>query len=157
MSLARKFVIVLTSSILSIALLNILAFYVFYNSYIRLYLSEKISSRQNVTIEYINSIIEKQALDDINTIFSDAELEFFDLLDISDGSIALEGEENVNIVVDFLLKSGVSPKYIEEVIPENNLEKVLESLKNPDSPESKFIKRLTLSLILVNLFFITIF
>jgi len=137
--------------------LNILAFYVFYNSYIRLYLSEKISSREDVTIEYINSIIEKQTLEDIDTIFSDAELEFFDLLDISDGKIPLTADENVNIVVDFLLRSGVSPKYIEEVIPENNLEKVLDSLKNPNSPESNFIRRLILSLVAINFLFITIF
>lgn len=157
MSLSRKFVIVLVSCILSIAILNILAFYMFYSSYIRLYLSEKISSRQDVTIEYINSIIEKQTLEDIDTIFSDAELEFFDLLDISDGTINLWEGENVNIVVDFLVKSWVSPKYIEEVIPENNLEKVLDSLKNPDSPESNFIRRLIVSLIIINFIFLTIF
>ena len=157
MSLSRKFVIILISSILSIAILNILAFYVFYSSYVRLYLSDKISSRQNVTIEYINGIIEQQALDDIDTIFSDAELEFFDLLDINDGTIPLNEGQNVNIVVDFLVKSWVSPRYIEEVIPENNLEKVLELLKDPESSESAFIKRLIISLVLVNLIMLGIF
>lgn len=157
MSLSRKFVIILMSSILSIAILNILAFYVFYSSYIRLYLSDKINSRQDVTIEYINGIIEQQALDDIDTIFSDAELEFFDLLDINDGTIPLNEEKNASIVVDFLVKSWVSPRYIEEVIPENNLEKVLELLKNPESPESMFIKRLIISLVLTNLLMLAVF
>ena len=139
-------------SICSIALLNILAFYVFYNSYIRLYLSEKISSREDVTIEYINNIIERQTLEDIDNIFDDVELEFFELLDINEGKIPLSEEKNVNIVVDFLVKSGVSPKYIEEVIPENNLEKILELLKNSESAESKFVKRLLFSLVFTNCF-----
>lgn len=56
----------------------------------------------------------------------------------------------MNIVVDFLVKSGVSAKYIEEVIPENNLEKVLESMKDPESPERLFVKRLFLSMVIVN-------
>jgi len=157
MSLSRKFVVVFVVSICSIALLNILAFYLFYSSFIRLYLSEKISSRQSVTIEYINNIIEKQALEDIDSIFSDAELEFFDLLDISWGTIDLKEEENVSTVVDFLVKSWVSAKYIEEVIPENNLEKILESLKDPESPESNFIKRIVLSIVVANLLFLSVF
>lgn len=82
MSLSRKFVFVLVVSVCSIAIVNIAAFYLFYNSYIRLYLSEKLSARQDVTIEYINNIIERQTLEDIDTIFSDVELEFFELLDI---------------------------------------------------------------------------
>lgn len=84
MSLSRKFVIVLVSCICSIALLNIAAFYMFYNSYIKLYLSEKISSRQNVTIEYINDIIERQALENTDNIFSDVQFQFFELLDINE-------------------------------------------------------------------------
>lgn len=151
MSLSRKFVIVLIISVCSIAIINIAAFYMFYNSYIRLYLAEKIESRQNVTIEYINNIIERQTLEDIDDIFSDVELEFFELLDLSDGNIALEKEENVNVVVDYLVKSWVGSKYIEEIIPENNLEKVLELLKDKNSPEKKFITRLSLSLVLTNI------
>ncbi len=150
MSLSRKFVIMLMLSVTSIAILNIIAFYVFYNSYIRLYLSEKIESRKDITIEYINNIIERQTLEDIDDIFSDVELEFFELLDLNNGKIPLGEDKNVNIVVDFLVKSGVSPKYIEEVIPDNNLEKVLESLKNSDSPESKFVRRLFVSLVITN-------
>jgi two-component system sensor histidine kinase BaeS len=127
------------------------AFYVFYNSYIRLYLSDKIDSRQSVTIEYINNIIERQTLEDIDGIFSDVELEFFELLDLSDGNIGLAKDENVNVVVDYLVKSWVWAKYIEEIIPENNLEKVLELLKDKESPEKKFVTRLFFSLILTNI------
>ena len=105
MSLSRKFVIMLVSSVCSIAIINIVAFYGFYNTYIRSYLSEKIDSRQNVTIEYINNIIERQTLEDIDDIFSDVELEFFELLDLSDGNITLSKDENVSIVVDYLVKS----------------------------------------------------
>ena len=151
MSLSRKFLFILVVSVCSIALVNIVAFSVFYNSYIRLYLSEKLSARQDVTIEYINNIIERQTLEDIDTIFSDVEFELFELLDLWEWSISLEDPENVNIVVDFLVKSGVSAKYIEEIIPENNLEKVLELLKDPNSAETTFIKRLFISLVVTNI------
>lgn len=150
MSLSRKFVILLIATVVSIALANILAFYVFYNSFIRLYLAEKIDSRQSVTIEYINNIIERQTLEDIDNIFNDVEFEFFDLLDVNDGNISLENQENVNIVVDYLRKSGVSTKYIEEVIPENSLEKVLFDMKQMDSPESNFVSRMLYSILIFN-------
>lgn len=54
------------------------------------------------------------------------------------------------------MKSGVSPKYIEEIIPENNLEKVLEYLKDPESPESHFIQRLFYVMLLTNLVFLCV-
>ena len=154
MSLSRKFVLLLVGSVTSIALLNIFAFYFLYGFYIKFYLSEKIQTRENITIEYINNLIEKQTLEDLDEVFSNTELEFFDLLNQSNGSITLENEKNVNIVVDFLLKSGVTPKYIQEVIPDNTLEKILELLKNPESPESRFVSRLLFSLVLVNILFL---
>jgi capsular polysaccharide biosynthesis protein len=83
MSLARKFILVLTLSILFIAVVNIASFYFFYNSYLKIYLAEKIQSRDNVTIDYINEIIEKQTIDEIDNIFSDIEIEFFELLENS--------------------------------------------------------------------------
>lgn len=155
MSLSRKFVILLVGSVTSIALLNIFAFYFLYGFYIKFYLSEKIQTRENITIEYINNLIEKQTLEDLDEVFSNTELEFFELLNQNNGSIALENEKNVNIVVDFLLKSGVTPKYIQEVIPDNTLEKILELLKNPESPESRFVSRLLFSLVLINIFFLS--
>jgi len=146
-----------TQSVTSIAIINIVAFSLFYTSYIRLYLSDKIDSRKDVTIEYINNIIERQSLEDIDNIFSDVEIEFFELLDLWDGKISLEDDANVNVVVDFLLKSWVSAKYIEEIIPENNLEKVLFQLRQSDSPESTFIKRLIYSLIVTNIIILAVF
>jgi len=141
----------LVSCVLSIAIVNIAAFYVFYSSYISLYFSEKISARESITIEYINNIIERQTLEDIDNIFNDVEIEFFELLDNNNWEIPLTAKENVSIVVEYLAKSWVSAKYIEEVIPENNLEKVLTLLRDPDSPESNFIQRLFISLVLTNI------
>ena len=157
MSLSRKFVIMLVSCVLSIAIVNIAAFYVFYSSYISLYLSEKISARESITIEYINNIIERQTLEDIDNIFNDVEIEFFELLDNNGWEIPLMEQENVSIVVEYLAKSWVSAKFIEEVIPENNLEKILTLLRDPESPESKFIKRLFISLVLTNIITIILY
>jgi cell division protein FtsL len=65
MTIANKFIIALMLSILFIAAINIVAFYVFYTSYLKVYFAEKISSREKITVEYINNIIEQQTLDDI--------------------------------------------------------------------------------------------
>ena len=45
MSLAKKFVIILVSSVIIIAITNIIAFYAFYSSYLKVYLSEKLESK----------------------------------------------------------------------------------------------------------------
>ena len=87
--LSRRFIYLLLGSVPALAIVNLLAFTIFYNSFIRLYLSEKIDSRQDITLEYINNIIERQTLEDIDDIFSNAELEFFELLDVNDGKIPL--------------------------------------------------------------------
>jgi len=84
MSLAKKFIISLLVSILFITFVNIASFYVFYSSYLKIYLAEKIQSRDKVTIEYINKVIEKQTIDDIDSIFTDTEIEFFELLENND-------------------------------------------------------------------------
>jgi hypothetical protein len=83
MSLARKFLIIILSSIFFITLVNIAAFYVFYSSYLKIYLAEKFEKKDEITIDYINDLIEKQTIDDIDSIFSDAEIEFFELLEIN--------------------------------------------------------------------------
>jgi hypothetical protein len=80
MNLSRKFIIIIVSSILFIAIINVVAFYFFYNSYIKIYLAEKIKYRDDISIDYINDVIEKQTVDDIDNIFSDVEVEFFELL-----------------------------------------------------------------------------
>jgi len=104
-SLTRKFIISLIISILIIATANIVAFYISYSFFLKVYLVEKINSRDSVTIEYINKIIEKQTLDEIDSIFTDTEIEFFELLENNDGQILLNEERNVNIVINYLVKS----------------------------------------------------
>jgi hypothetical protein len=81
MTLSRKILFTLTLSILFITIVNIIAFYSFYNIYIKTYLVDKVKSRESITIEYINTIIEKQALEEVDSIFNDIELQFFELLD----------------------------------------------------------------------------
>ncbi len=152
MTLSRKFTSLLLSSIFAIAILNIIAISLLYSGFFRLYLSEKIEARKDITLEYINGLIEKQALEDVEWIFSSAEIEFFELLDINEWKIPLSNQKNINIVVDFLSKSWVSAKYIGEVIPENNLERIFELIKDKDSPESHFAFRILFWLVIFNIF-----
>jgi capsular polysaccharide biosynthesis protein len=84
MSLAKKFIISFVLSILFIATVNIVSFYVFYSSYLKIYFTEKITSRDEVTLEYINNVLEKQTIDEIDSIFTDTEIEFFELLENND-------------------------------------------------------------------------
>ncbi|MDD3144670.1 MAG: HAMP domain-containing sensor histidine kinase [Candidatus Gracilibacteria bacterium] len=156
MSLSRKFIIAIITTILFITTINILAFYVFYTTYLKVYLVEKNESRDKVTIEYINDIIKKQTIDDIDSIFTDTEIEFFELLENNDGKIPLSKEKNVDIVINYLVKSGIAPKYIEEIIPTDNFGKVLEAMRDKASPEYRFINKLRLSIIITNIISITI-
>ena len=71
MSLSRKFIISFVLSIFFIAAVNIFSFYVFYTSFLQAYLNEKIQSRDKVTLDYINHILEKQTADEIDSIFTD--------------------------------------------------------------------------------------
>lgn len=150
MSLSRKFVVILALSILFFAISSIWALYFFYNTYLKIYLAEKIKAQDEITLDYINEIIEKQTLDDIDNIFSDVEIEFFELLEDNEWKIPLKDQKNRDIVINYLVKSWVTPKYIEEILPTNNLEKVLSSMKEPGSPESNFISRLTWSILITD-------
>lgn len=151
MTLSKKFVFILVFSIIAIALLNIASFFFFYNAYLKIYLAEKIQSRDNVTIEYINSIIEKQTIDDIDNIFSDLEIEFFELLENNNGNIDLSKTQNIDIVTNYLIKSWVAPKYIEEIIPQNKFQWVLDSIKQKGSPEYSFLNRFLYSVWIANI------
>ena len=115
MLLSKKFIIWLWLSIFIITLANILSFYFFYSFYIKLYFYEKTQARDSVTIDYINDIIKKKADDIIDSVFSDAQIEFFELLETNNWKIPLDKEENVDIVVNYLIKSWLTPKYIEEI------------------------------------------
>jgi len=156
MSLSKKIILSLIWSIFFITIINIVSFYLFYTFYLKLYLSDKITSREKITIDYINEIIEKQTIDEIENIFNDVEVSFFELLEKSAWKISLDKKENIDIVIDYLIKAWVSPKYIENISPEDNLEKVIENLKKQNSPESIFLKRLIISISITNLIAIII-
>ena len=150
MKLSQKFVIWTIISIFIIALTNILAFYIFYTFYIKIYFYDKSKAKDSVTLDYINEVIKKKTADDIDSIFSDAEIEFFELLETNNWKISLEKQENIDIVTNYLVKSGLAPKYIEEIIPTDNFNKVLKALENPNSPESIFIIRFIYSILVTN-------
>ncbi|MDR1987523.1 MAG: hypothetical protein LBQ24_01850 [Candidatus Peribacteria bacterium] len=65
MSLSKKFILAIIVSILTIAIINMVAFYIFYSVDLKLYLTEKDLAKENITLEYIDEIIKKQTLDDI--------------------------------------------------------------------------------------------
>ena len=156
MSLSRKFILAIVSTILFITTINIFAFYIFYTTYLKVYLVEKIESRDKITIEYINDVIKKQTIDDIDSIFTDTEIEFFELLENNDWKIPLSKEKNVDIVINYLVKSWIAPKYIEEIIPTDNFWKVLEAMKDKSTPEYRFVNKLMLSILITNIISITI-
>nr|MDD3719805.1 HAMP domain-containing sensor histidine kinase [Candidatus Gracilibacteria bacterium] len=151
MSLSKKFLIVFLLSISFITIANIIAFYSFYNIYLKIYLAETIQSKSEITLEYINNIVKKQTSDEIDNIFNDTDVEFFDLLETNDGKIPLNKEKNRDIVINYLIKSGLTPKYIEEIIPTDNFGKVIEKVKDKNSPEYNFLNKLLGSIIVVNI------
>lgn len=151
MSLTRKFIISFILGIFFITAINILSFYIFYSNYVKVYLAEKIQTRDNVTIEYINNILEKQTVDDIDSIFTDTEIEFFELLENSNWKIPLTKEKNIDIVINYLVKSWVTPKYIEELVPTDNFWKVIQAIQKKWTPEYNFITKLTNSIIITNI------
>lgn len=120
--------------------------------------------KQEITREYIDQIIEKQALDEVDNIFNNIEIQFFEELDKNDGKISLASQQNINLVINYLLKAWVDINYIEEIIPQNYLQKVLEDLKDVYTPEYDFFQRLlsaifitNIAAILILVFFLIIF
>lgn len=150
MSLAKKFLAVVLSSILFITAMNIVGFYIFYNSFLKVYLAEKISTQQTITLEYINSIFREQAFDEIGSIFTDIEIEFFELLENNQGQIPIEKKENRDVIINYLIQIGVAPKYIEEIIPTDNFSQILENIGDKNSPESKFLQRIIYATLITN-------
>ena len=51
----------------------------------------------------------------------------------------------------------MSPQYIEDVIPQNNLKNILKQLEDENSPESYFLKRLTYSVGIFNGILLTLY
>jgi len=151
MNLSKKIILAILWSIFFIAVINITSFYIFYSYYFKVYLSEKIETRNEITLDYVNKIIEKQAQEEIDSIFNDIELKFFELLDKNKWKIKLDNKENIDIVVNYLSKAWVNIKYIEDVIPKNYLEKIIEDIKNEKTPEHNFFNRLINSILITNL------
>lgn len=156
MTLSRKIIFSLLWSILFIALVNIISFYFFYSLFLKLYLSDTIQTKEEITRDYIDEIIEKQALDEVDNIFNDIEIQFFELLERNEWKIKLNTKENIDVVVNYLSRAGVSLKYIEEVIPQNYLEKILEDFKDEKTPEYVFFHRLVKAILVTNLIAILI-
>ena len=152
MSLSRKFITVILLSILIVAIINIVAFYLFYSTYLWTYLNESSKTKKEISLDYINKIQKKQAEDEIDNLFSDTEIEFFELLDNNNWKIPLDKKENRNIVLRYLAKVWISPKYyIEQLIPKENLNQIIDKIKDKNSPENNFITRVTKSILLTNL------
>ncbi|MCP4523892.1 MAG: HAMP domain-containing histidine kinase [Candidatus Gracilibacteria bacterium] len=156
MTIAKKFIISLILSIFFIATINIFAFYVFYTSYLEVYFTEKINSREKITLSYINKVIEQQTIDEIGSIFSDTEIEIYELFEKNNGEILLSNESSIDLIVKYLVKNKVTPEYIEEIIPVNNVGKVLKALQDKNSPEYGFLNKLTYSIIITNIFSIIV-
>lgn len=150
MTLSRKIIFSLLWSIVFITSINIFSFYVFYSYYFKIYLAEKIQTKQEITIDYVNKIIEKQTLEEVDSIFNDIELSFFELLDKNKWKIKLDNKENIDIVVNYLSKAWVNLKYLEDVIPKNYLEKIIENIKNKQTPEYNFFHKLINSILITN-------
>ncbi len=156
MTLSRKIIFSLLWSIFFIAIINIVSFYFFYSLFLKLYLGENIKAKDEITRDYIDQIIEKQALDEIDNIFNDIEIQFFELLEKNEWRIKLDTKENIDILVNYLSKAWVSIKYIEEIIPQNYLEKILEDVKDEKTPEYIFFNRLVKAIFITNVFAICI-
>ncbi len=156
MSLSRKFTVVILLSILIVAVINIIAFYLFYTTFLGKYLAEKSEIKKEISIEYINNIIKKQTEDEIDNLFSNAEIEFFELLDNSGWIIVLDEKNNRDIVLSYLAEIWISPKYyMDQLIPDQNLNQFFDKIRDQGSPENNFITNVTKSILLTNL--LTIF
>jgi hypothetical protein len=109
MNLSKKFILALLFSIFLIAIVNILAFYFLYSYYLENYLSAKAKTKNEITEQYILNLLEKQAQDEVDDVFSDlkndVELEFFELLEKNDKKIPLDKKENRDIVINYLVKA----------------------------------------------------
>lgn len=156
MTLSRKIIFSLLWSIFFIAIINVVSFYFFYSIFLKIYLVDNIKAKDEITRDYVDHIIEKQALDEVDNIFNDIEIQFFELLEKNEWKIKLDTKENVDILVNYLSKAWVSIKYIEEIIPQNYLEKVLEDVKDEKTPEYIFFNRLIKAILITNIFSIFI-
>ncbi|MDP5039097.1 MAG: hypothetical protein NWP80_01465, partial [Candidatus Gracilibacteria bacterium] len=151
MNLSKKIILSLLGSIFFMASINIVGFYFVYNYNILEYIDKKKSEKNFITIEIINDIIKEQTLEEIDNIFNDIELQLFDLIKKNDGKIPLNSQQNINLVINYLTKAGVTPKYIEKVIPENYLNKFITNIKNKQTAEYQLFSNIVNIMIYINI------
>jgi len=156
MKISKKIVLVIFISIVFITISNFLWLYISYNIYIKKYIDEKNYQKSEITLDYINKIIEKQNIDDIENIFNDVEIELFEILEKNNWKILLNKQENIDLVIRYLSKSWVNPKYIEEIIPKNYFIELINSIKNDKTPEYEFIQKIIKTIIIINIISISI-
>lgn len=156
MKISKKIILIIFFSIVFITITNFLWLYISYNIYIKNYINLKNEQKNSITIDYINKIIEEDNLNDIEDIFNDIEIELFEIIDKNNWIIPLNDEKNIDIVIKYLSKSWVNPKYIEEIIPKNYFEEIIKNIKNTTSPEYDFIQKIIKSIIIINIISISI-
>ncbi len=156
MKISKKIILIIFFSIIFITITNFLWLYISYNIYIKNYINLKNEQKNSITIDYINKIIEEDNLNDIEDIFNDIEIELFEIIDKNNWTIPLNNEKNLDIVIKYLSKSWVNPKYIEEIIPKNYFEEIIKNIKNTTSPEYDFIQKIIKSIIIINIISISI-
>jgi len=143
-------------SIFFMAIVNLVTFYLFYNTYLTIYLWEKLQKRESITQEYVDEVIKEQILAEMESIFDNVEIKYFELMEQNAGNIPLTNKENVDVIVNYLAQAGVSSQKIEEIIPQNYLQNILNDLQNPDSPEYAFFHNIIQSILISNVVAIAI-
>lgn len=156
MNLNKKIIVSLLWSIYFMATINIVSFYFLYNVYLNEYLKSKTITKNIITIEYINEIIKKQAIEEVDNIFDDIEIQLFEIIEKNNWKFPLDKPENINILINYLTKAWVTTKNIEKIIPENYINKFLANIKDKKSPEYQFFNNIANKMILINILGITL-
>lgn len=81
MSLSRKIILSLIGSIVFIAMINIASFYLYSKIFLKMYLVDTVQTKEEISKDYIDTIIEKQAIDEVDNVFNNIEIQFYELLD----------------------------------------------------------------------------
>jgi len=115
-----------------------------------MYLWETLQKRESITQEYVDEVIKEQILAEMESIFDNVEIKYFELMEQNAGNITLTKKENVDIIVNYLAQAGVSPQKIEEIIPQNYLQNIITDLQNPETPEYTFFHNIIRSIIVSN-------
>lgn len=150
MLLSSRIVFLFVWFLCVIILVNIVAFFLIYSFYFHRYLQEKSQIKKEVTLEYIDSIIEKQTIDEFDSVVSRIEARFFELLEKYQGKIPLDSKENRDIVLQYLQKAGVSFEYLTEFLPQDHIQALLHNIRKKGSPEYNFFVHVLYAIVWVN-------